>query len=385
MALYMSRIKYLRYVEHAVLTNPTYPNCKVNGMNPYDEQIMSMPAMVGACELQYTSKTTTVKHGHYFFFIFNLSNYFHFLYDTLPYLAHHTNNEHKILLPKDHKWMRFQTEFLAILGYKEFEYAEENVEYEHLYIPSSFTHGKTHEGKWASNEPPSPEARRIWDMLFTSNNPTLPRKFYVSRRTWIHNDVSNIGTNYTTRRKCINEDQVVDTLTNYGYQEIFCENMGTLDKIGLFQTATHIIGFIGGGMANILFSNSKTAVGCITTPDFLTINKRFVHTMNRTRCQYADITRHAPHEGPYSLYVRVKITDVSSSYYGKVGEIEAYADGVYTVKMSNNDVAGFAADGVFATADFSPSQFEALDGGLNSPFVCDLEGLRTLAEYLDKA
>lgn len=280
--------------------------------------------------------------------------------------------------------MRFQTEFLEMLGYKEFEYAEENIAYEHLYVPSSFTHGKTHEGTWASNEPPSPEARRIWEILFAPNNVTLPKKFYVSRRTWIHNDTSNIGTNYTTRRKCINEDQVVDTLINYGYQEIFCENLSTLDKIGLFQNATHIIGFIGGGMANILFSNPKTAVGCISKPDFLTINKRFVYTMNHTHCQYADITRHAPHDGPHPLYVRVKITDAASPYQGKIGEIEAYADGIYTVKMSNNDVAGFAADGVFATATFNPSQFEALDGGLNSPFVCDLDGLRLLAETLNK-
>lgn len=384
MALYMSRIKYLHHVEQAVLTNPTYPNCKVNGENPYDEQIMSMPAMVGACEPQHISIPTATKPGHYFFFIFNLSNYFHFLYDTLPYLAHHTNTQHKILLPKDHTWLRFQTEFLEILGYKEFEYAEENMVYEHLYIPSSFTHGKTHEGKWASNEPPSPEARRIWDMLFTSNNATRPRKFYVSRRTWIHNDTSNIGTNYTTRRKCINEDQVVKLLDECGYEEIFCENISTLHKIGLFQTATHIIGFIGGGMANILFSPHSTTVGCITTPDFLTINKRFKHTMTHTRCRYVDLTTHAPYEGPYPLYVRVKITDAVSPYQGKIGEIEAYADGVYTVKMSNNDVAGFAADGIFAVATFSPDQFEALDGGLNSPFICDLDGLRLLAENLDK-
>ena len=384
MALYMSRVKYLRHVEYAILTNPTYPNCKVNGENPYDEQIMSMPAMVGACEPHQISIPIATKPGHYFFFIFNLNNYFHFLYDTLPYLAHHTNTQRKILLPKNHKWLRFQTEFLEMLGYKEFEYAEENTIYEHLYLPSSFTHGKTHKGEWASNEPPSPEARRIWDMLFTSNNTTLPRKFYISRRTWIYNDTSNIGTNYTTRRKCINEDQVIDILSNYGYQEIFCENLSTLDKIGLFQNATHIIGFIGGGMANILFSNSKTVVGCITTPCFLTINKRFIHTMNHTRCQYTDITQHTSHEGPYPLYVRVKITDTASSYYGKIGEIEAYEDRVYKIKMSNNDVAGFAADSTFATATFYPSEFEVLDGGLNSPFVCDLDGLRLLAENLDK-
>jgi hypothetical protein len=105
--------------------------------------------------------------------------------------------------------------------------------------------------------------------------------------------------------------------------------------------------------------------------------------MNHTRCQYADLTRHAPHEGPYPLYVRVKIT-ANSPYHGKIGEIEAYNDGVYTAKMSNNDVAGFAADGVFSTATFLPSDFEALDGGLNSPFVCDLDGLRLLAESLNK-
>jgi len=384
----MNRVKFLNYVKNAILTTPTYPNCRVNGENPYDEQIMSMPSMVNSSSATTSTVNMKIKGGRYFFFIFNLSNYFHFIYDTLPYLAHHMdmNSDSKLLLPKDHKWLRFQREFLELLGYKQFEYAEDDTSYEHLYIPSSFTHGKTKDKLWASNQPPSEDAFRIWEMLRTSTISTQPRKFYVSRRTWIHGDTSNIGTNYTMRRRCMNEDEVVDTLKDYGYEEIFTENISTVDKIALFQNATHIIGFIGGGMANILFSDPPTKVGCINTPEFLKINERFKYTMDHTRCNYANITYHSPYEGPYPLYTRIKVTDITSPYHGKIGEIESHdaTNNVYSIKMSNNDVAGFAQDNVFELADFSYSQFETLDNGLNSPFLCDINGLRALAEYLDK-
>ena len=32
-----------------------------------------------------------------------------------------------------------------------------------------------------------------------------PKRIYISR-TWVNNDIINIGTNYTTRQKIINED-----------------------------------------------------------------------------------------------------------------------------------------------------------------------------------
>jgi hypothetical protein len=403
------RVSFVKTYTNVRLTTPTYPNCRIKNENPYDEQIMSMPT-IGTESTTYSKgedMVLTYCPGAYFFFIFNLTNYFHCLYDTLPYLVHYkellkTQPDCKLLLPKTHRWMKFQTEMFDLLGVHNFTVAEDNDIYETLYVPSSFTHGKTNDGQWLSNQPPSKDAWSIWQSMAQSISINSPKKIYISRRSWIHNDLSNIGTNYTTRRKCINEDEVVALAQRYGFQEVFCETMSMSEKIAMFQQATHVLGFIGGGMANCLFSGSTAKVGCIETPEFLTINQRFQHTMNHTNVFYLPMTSLAPFEGPYPLYVRVKVIDPASAYYGKIGEIESYTAGGYpsagpsplegrpsrsgaprgyNVKMSNNDVAGFAHTGSFPLKLFRPEDLLPLDKGLNSPFQCDL---RALTDYLDK-
>ena len=72
------RVKQLRIVHDAILTNPTYPNCLINGRSMYDERIMSMPDAIG------TAATTAAvdpgmrgvrgESGQYFFFIFNMED-----------------------------------------------------------------------------------------------------------------------------------------------------------------------------------------------------------------------------------------------------------------------------------------------------------------------
>ena len=145
------------------------------------------------------------------------------------------------------------------------------------------------------------------------------------------------------------------------------------DKLALFQQATHIVGIIGGGMANLLFSSNKCIVGCILTPEFLTINERFRFSMDHTDITYLEIATHAPYGGPFSLYTRVRTHD------GRIGEIDSFDGTKYGVKMSKNNVAGFAAGVVFPIEHFLPTELTALDKGLNSPFECDI---KKLEEYL---
>jgi hypothetical protein len=246
---------------------------------------------------------------------------------------------------------------------------QEGVVYTSVVIPPSLTHGGH------SNEPPSYSAHSLWASLgakaFSEETPeSFPRKFYVSRRSWIHGDTSNMGTNYTTRRRCMNEDDVVEMLKRHGYEEIFCEKLSMKEKIHLFAGATHVVGCIGGGMANLLFSPTSTNAFCIDTPDFLRINARFVHSMNHTHIQYLAIAQHAPFDGPYPLFTRVRVKET-----GLTGEIESYADGQYTVMMSKNNVAGFALGAEFSREFYLPFELEPLDGGLNSPYTIDVEAL----------
>jgi hypothetical protein len=341
-----------------------------------------MPSLLSNAASVGISNPTSFHTGHFFFFIFNFDNYYHFLYDTLPYLVHYfelikTIPSCQILIPENHRFLTFQTEFLTLLGIQRSQIVEaiHLGSYERLYVPSSLTHGKDIQGVSMSNAMYSPDAMTLWNRLRVPlSKGTDTTKFYISRRTHIHNDMSNIGTNYTLRRRCINEDEVVKAVAAHGYKEIFCELLSTEKKIELFQNATHIIGFIGGGLANLLFSKTETQVGCIETPDFLRINRRFKHSMDHTRITYLPITSHVPFRGPYSLYTRAIIR--RSPYKDQIGELLEWDDERgYKLAISNNDVAGFAHSQLFTEDWFQPSDLEALDKGLNSPFICDIAGL----------
>ena len=87
-----------------------------------------------------------------------------------------------------------------------------------------------------------------------------PERVYISRRTWMHNNLDNIGTNYTERRRCMNEDQVAQMFIDHGFEEVFCENLTMKEKIGIFSSAKYVSGPIGGGMANALFCPPETKV-----------------------------------------------------------------------------------------------------------------------------
>ena len=386
----MKRAVFIHQIDNALVTDPEYPACKVNGGVVYDEQIMSMPDVIDATHTYKsvcvtTTTTTTTTKGHYMFFIFNLTNYYHFVYDTLPYLHHYLQllkeiPSCKLLLPANCKFLKFQTDTWDILNIRTEQciIAKHDVVYEHLYIPSSLTHGRdsvTH--AWMSNSMPS--SHSIWWAMcdIPPHLHVLPQKIYVSRRSWVHGDLSNIGTNYTSRRRCINEDEVVQLVQMYGYTEIFCECLTMREKINLFKSATHVVGFIGGGMCNVLFSAPTTVVGCIETPEFLRINGRFKHSMNHTQVEYLPCTQLAPYEGPFPLYTRVKKGDI----VGEIAGVQKISEKWECIlNVAKKPVAGFDLSESYYQQTEVADVLTPLDGGLNSPFVCNTNCLKKWLE-----
>ena len=96
-------------------------------------------------------------------------------------------------------------------------------QYESVYISTSYTHDID------SNLPPRKEIYDFYKDIVKITHKKFgimdtPKKIYVSRRTWLHNNFSNIGTNYTTRRRLINEDELVEKLLTEGFTEVFTEN-----------------------------------------------------------------------------------------------------------------------------------------------------------------
>ena len=247
--------------------------------------------------------------------------------------------------------------------------------YSKIYVSSSLTHGGY------SNNPPRKEIFNIYNLIKNNiNYNNINERFYnlnkiyISRRTWINNDNSNIGTDYTSRRKMMNEDQLVEKLKTNGFIEIFAENLNTDEKIYLFSNANIIIGSIGGGMANLLFSGKITKSIVIATPFFLDINFRFKYSMEHTIIKYVYDVKTYQEDNKIPLYCRTNIIDCASIYFEKYGEICDYnkENNKYLINISNNDVAGFNNNIKFNNAWFLEIQFKLLDNGLNSPYLVDI-------------
>ena len=139
----------------------------------------------------------------------------------------------------------FVREFLELLDINKDDIVliDQSKIYKEIYISTSYTHDID------SNLPPREEIYSFYQSIVKNTKKSIestPKKLYISRRTWLHNDFDNIGTNYTTRRRLVNEDIIVEKLINEGYKEIFTEKLSTIEKIQYFANATHVVGAIGG-------------------------------------------------------------------------------------------------------------------------------------------
>jgi len=372
--------------------NHFYPNVllyqqrKNTIINPYDEKIMSLNKASFYDNNVYEGLFSEINliniDVDVFFFIYNFENYYHFLYDTLPYLytflklKEHNNNIKLLInyINNNTEFYRFNMELLLkIVSKDDIIIHKENNVYKRIYVSTSLTHSGL------SNSPPRKEIYEIYDIIknninYENINSTYINgnytHIYISRRTYLNDDKSNIGTDYTMRRKMINETELVDELTKHQFKEIFSENLNTDEKIYLFANAEKIIGSIGGGMANLLFSSENTKTYIIVSPYFLDINYRFKYSMENTNIQYFKETQiYNEYNCNVPLYVRVKIINIDNEHFNNIGEIIGYQYHKYIIAMSKNDVVGFSSNNKFNNIFCEECDFKTLDKGLNSPFI----------------
>jgi hypothetical protein len=267
---------------------------------------------------------------------------------------------------------KFVIEFLEILAItnNQIEIVDSNTLYSTIYVSNSYTHN----GK--SNLPPRKEVYDFYEKIVNKVkenndlNPNLPKNIYVSRRTWINKDTSNIGTNYTTKRKLKNEDDLVDYLTKKGYKEIFTENLNTIEKILLFNNAENIIGPIGGGLCNVLFSRKKTNLKVLNSPTFFDVNKRFIYSFEKVNYDILNISSHTE-VGDIKKYMRVK-------FDGKVGEVIEVMNDAVVINYSEFDVAGWNNEISFKKITKKINEIEKIDNGLNSEWEINLNKLKEI-------
>jgi hypothetical protein len=374
--------------------NMYYPNTLLHSTDhslilPLLEQSMSLKSgsIYYKYNMEYTPDThiTNFYDDALFFFIYDTDNYYHFIYDTLPYIISYIAIKKdipniKLLMQypnaQKHKMYRFVLEFLELLGVTRDDIVIVNgcTQYKTVYISTSYTHDID------SNLPPRTEIFDMYNMIVgkIKNIPlpiSMPSKMYISRRSWIHNDTSNIGTNYTMRRKMVNENALVEKLKLDGYVEIFTEQLTTIEKVQYFSNATHIIGAIGGGIANVVFSPKSTYLKAIISPTFLDINKRFKFCLDKVNVEYDMNTKHIE-DTLLKTYMRVRVTSTGCQRlglkleHGLVGEIEQInGDIVYVLYTIDCTNTGWNAQNIYNRIELRTSDVENIDNGLNSPWT----------------
>ena len=317
-----------------------------------------------------SKKINNIYNNPVFFFVYNTDNYFHYVYDTLPYLISYLKlkiqiPEAKLLmqLPNEQRntFYPFVLEFLELLQIYQNDIVliDENTIYNTIYISTSYTHDID------SNLPPRKEIYSFYHDIVNIVKETklqydTPKKIYISRRTWLHNDFSNIGTNYTTRRRLVNEDELVERLKCDGFTEVFTEKLTTIEKILYFANATHVVGAIGGGISNVLFSQKTTKLEAIISPTFLEVNKRFRYSLECVDVFYNHNTIHIE-DGLFKVYTRVKSNDSKI-----IGEIEKIYDDKLLVSYTDGSNTGWNSQNTFKQIELYKNEVTKLDSGLNS-------------------
>ena len=361
-----------------------YPNVLLNEtnsssiFNPINETTMSLKSIEKEYGDMKPSIITKVENDNMFFFVYNTDNYFHFVYDTLPYLITYkellkSDPNIKLLMnypnsgKKEH--YKFVMEFLAILDIdlSNIKIIDKNTEYNSVLISTSYTHD------FNSNLPPRQEIYSFYKEIvnkfkYSVYSVNTPKKIYISRRSWLHGDYSNIGTNYTTRRKMINEDALVDLLSKEGYIEVFTENMSTVEKIVMFSNAESVIGAIGGGLCNILFSKETCKLIAIISPTFLEVNERFKFSFNNVNTLLFDNVNFVE-ETEFKTYMRVKVDNI-------IGEIIEISYDELKISYSDQTIAGWNNELKYMTKTVKKDNCIKLDNGLNSPWELNLEAFK---------
>lgn len=362
-------------------TSLFYPNIlfKIGNdvYNPIKEKVMSLKDIDFYKEIKHsTTEYNSIDNDNNFFFVYNTDNYYHFVYDTLPYLISYNELKKsmpdlKLLMnyPNSNKksFYNFVTEFLNLNGISEndIKIVNNNTLYKKIFVSTSYTHD------FDSNVSPREEIFSFYAELKNKVNLTdnTPKKIYISRRSWLHGNTSNIGTDYTSRRKMVNEDELINFLTKQGFVEIFTELLTTEEKINLFANAEHVIGAMGGGLCNVLFSKKDCHLTAIVSPYFMDINNRFKYSFSNVKTTYWYDTKNTE-TTELKTYMRVKVDDI-------VGEITNINGDSVTISYSETPIAGWNNNVIYKTKIVSSKQCKKLDDGINSPWYVNWQNILT--------
>jgi hypothetical protein len=155
-----------------------------------------------------------------------------------------------------------------------------------------------------------------------------------------------------------------------GFTEIFTEKLSTVDKIKLFSNCECVVGSIGGGLANVLFSKPKTRLISIISPGFLEINERFKYSFEKVSANYFEDTYHSEKDR-FKRFMRIKSENI-------IGEVSDVMDDTLIVDYVDENISGWNYDMVYKKIELRKEDCLELDNGLNSSWVLNLDEFKKI-------
>ncbi|OIP68721.1 MAG: hypothetical protein AUK43_15090 [Oscillatoriales cyanobacterium CG2_30_40_61] len=98
--------------------------------------------------------------------------------------------------------------------------------------------------------------RKFMPLIDDQITSELPCRVYISR---------NLG----SKRRIVNEDEVLELLNKLGFITVYFEKMSMLEKVALMSRAEVVIGLCGAGLTNLVFANPGTKVIEIFPPNYI--------------------------------------------------------------------------------------------------------------------
>lgn len=80
-----------------------------------------------------------------------------------------------------------------------------------------------------------------------------------------------ISREYTTHRKVLNEESVMNLLANFGFKKVILETLPFSKQIEIFKSAEIIVSAHGSGLTNLVFCKPKTKVLEIFSPNYVQV------------------------------------------------------------------------------------------------------------------
>lgn len=336
-------------------------------------------------QMMYNFKRQQIKkklNDSVFFFIYNMDNYFCFLYDAIPYLYSflELRKQHpriKLLMQysdiENKTFHPYIWPILELLGItqKDVVMLSGETRYRRIYISSSYTHDEGY------HDEPRVEIFKLYKQIsdaayekLKKNLPVLPKKVFVSQHKNMTDKFAKIAEPIPYYRKLTNENDLIEYTNQKKCKEIFVEDttFSLLEKIVIFSKAEVVIGQIGETVANVLFCPKTTKFISIVTPTYLIRFPRFRYCYQNADIKYFTKTEQVE-KTIFKTYMKIQNkTDV----HNIIATITKIIDDK-TSKIEYVDENGIKKEETITNSNYIKN-----DEGVDSPWKIDMTALNGL-------